>query len=311
MDNRTEPNALLNVVFHGGTFGNFLRYFLDRFSTKSPDIVNEPFTDLGTSHSTDKIKFSGLFQRYHSIFINDNVGQVGLPICVPCPTTKKHFLYLKKSQWSRANDRDISPDDLWKKAIGEMKENLPDALDEIIKLYSISEDAYYSWIPKFIIRDWYKLEFLHDLEDTHNYRWFHEFRTHKFFEEQKVYHLDLEAFFNWDDFMKEITELDRMFLLHLDFNRQGEMKALFDKGLELDSIRQECIMAESVLEHGAEESFNDLDVATEGFIYAELEKRHPEIQMPLTNRFFRDSEEIRQFLEHFPNWYRRTNPNLG
>jgi hypothetical protein len=51
-------------------------------------------------------------------------------------------------------------------------------------------------------------------------------------------------------------------------------------------------------------------VTTEAFIYAELEKRYPNIQMPLTNRFFRDTEEIRQFLEHFPNWYRRTNPNI-
>lgn len=314
MDHRwdRDQNAkLLNIVFIGGTFGNFLNFFLDKFSKLSPNIEGDPFNIIGTSDRMNGKQLSGLVQRYHLSFINDNIGQTDLPVCIITPSTKKHFLYLKKSQWFRTADKKISPDDLWKKAIGEMPDTIKDHALSITKLYDIKNMAHFSWIPKFIVRDWYKLEFLHDLEDTHNYQWFHELKTHKFFEEQKVYHLDLETFFNWHSFVKNITELDRIFGLGLDFDRERQMKALFDKGLELDIIRQECNMAESVLEHGAEESFNDLDVATEGFIYAELEKKHPDIQMPLTNRFFRDSEEIRQFLEHFPNWYRRPNPNLG
>ena len=183
--------------------------------------------------------------------------------------------------------------------------------DSIKELYKLEGEAYYSWIPKFIIRDWYKLEFLQDLEDTHNYQWFDTFKTHPFWEEQKVFHLDLETFFNWDTFVENITELDDMFGMALDFNRQVEMKESFDLGLSLDTIRQECNLAEDVLDNRSDLRLDQLDVATEAFIYAEVEKANPDIQMPLTNRFFRDSEEVRQFLEHFPNWYRRPNPNIG
>ena len=313
MDHRWDQDqnaSLLNIVFHGGTFGNFLRYFLERFSTKTPNIPRLPFTDTGTSHAFRNKDFSGLIQRYHSSFINDNEGHTGLPVCLITPSTKKHFLYLKKAQWFRAGDFKISPDDLWKKAVGEMPTSLTDKVKEIIKLYDIKDTAHFTWIPKFIVRDWYKLEFLQDLKDTYNYQWSGAFENHEFFNDQKVFRLDLETFFDWNTFVENITELNDMFDLDLDFDRQAEMKELFNKGLSLDIIRQECNLAEDVLDNRSDLRLNQLDVSTEAFIYAEMEKANPDIQMPLTNRFFRDAEEIRQFIEHYPNWYRRPNPNI-
>ena len=314
MDHRSDRDqnaGLLNIVFAGGTFGNFLKYFLERFSNKTPDIAGDPFTDTGTAHALKNEQFSGLIQKYHASFINDNEGNSGLPVCIILPSTGKHYLYLKKAQWFRAGDFKISPDDLWKKAVGEMPESIIDHAKEIIKLYDIKDTAHFTWIPKFIIRDWYKLEFLQDLEDTYNYHWFGTFKTHPFWEEQKMFHLDLETFFDWNTFVENITELNDMFGLDLDFDRQAEMKEIFDRGLSLDTIRQECNLAEDVIDNSnSDESLKGLDVATEAFIYAEIEKANDFIQMPLTNRFFRDAEEIRQFVEHYPEHYKAMNPNM-
>ena len=313
MDHRwdLDQNAkLINIVFSGGTFGNFLKYFLEKFSTMTPDITVDPFTKTGTSHVLKNKDFSGLMQRYHQSFINDNKGKTNLPICIILPSSKKHYLYLKKAQWFRVNDKKVSPDDFWKKAVGEMPELIANKAKEIIKLYDIKDPAHFTWIPKFIVRDWYKLEFLQDLKDTHNYQWFEVFKKHKFFEEQKMFHLDLETFFNWDTFVENITELNDVFGLALDFGRQTEMKTFFDQGLSLDIIRQECNMAEDVLDNRSDSQLTGLDVAMEGFIYAEIEKANDFLQMPLTNRFFRDAEEIKQFVEHYPTHYKAMNPNM-
>ena len=307
---RDQNAKLLNIVFAGGTFGNFLKYFLERFSNKTPDIAGDPFTDTGTAHALNDEQFSGLIQKYHATFINDNEGNRGLPVCLITPSTKKHFLYLKKAQWFRAEDHKISPDDLWKKAVGEMPESIIDHAKEIIKLYDIKDTAHFTWIPKFIIRDWYKLEFLQDLKDTYNYHWFDTFKKHPFFEEQRVFNLDLETFFDWQTFIENIAELNDVFSLDLDFDRMAEMKQIFEKGLALDQIRMECNLAEDVLEQGLDRQLKDLDVATEAYIYAEVEKKNDFIQMPLTNRFFRDTAEIDQFLEHYPNHYKAMNPNM-
>ena len=79
------------------------------------------------------------------------------------------------------------------------------------------------------------------------------------------------------------------------------MKELFDKGLSLDLIRQECNMTDRLFNDQDDIDFNTLNVATEAFIYAEMELKNDFIQMPLTNRFFRDRAEMTQFIEHYPN----------
>jgi hypothetical protein len=307
---RDRNAKLLNIVFAGATFGNFLKYFTDKFSQKTPDILKEPFTATGTSHNVGESEYSGLIQKYHQQFINDNEGQEGLPVCIILPSTEKHFLYLKMAQFFRAGDYKLSTDDLWQKAIGEMPDWQSAMAKDIIKLYDIKETAHFSWLPKFIVRDWYKLEFLQDLEDTYSHQWFHQFETHPFFKKQKVFHLDLETFFDWETFIENITELNDFFDLSLDFGRQQEMKQIFDKGVELDQIRQESSFAEQVVEYKTEGSLQNLCVATQGWIYAQVEKTNKDIPMPLNNRFFRDTEEIRQFIEYYPNWYRRPNPNI-
>ena len=138
----------------------FMKFFVEKFSKKTPAIEIDPFTTIGTSHEPLKQDFSGLVQSYHSSFINDNRGETGLPICIILPSTEKHFLYLKKAQWFRAGDQKFSPDTLWKDAIGEMPEDIALKAHSIVDLYDIKEIAHFSWIPKFVVRDWYKMEFL-------------------------------------------------------------------------------------------------------------------------------------------------------
>ena len=307
-----DPNAkLLNIVFQGGTFGNFLKFMLDKFSKLSPDIDGDPFTEIGTSHSINHIKFSGLIQKYHDYSINDNKGMKDLPVCIIHPTRPKHYLYLKQAQLFRVGHERIRPDYLWQKAVGEMPDRIKKFAADMIKMYGMKGMAHFSWIPKFIVRDWYKLEFLQPLEDTYDYQWFQGLKSHNFFDKQNTRLLDLESFFNWDTFITNIKEIDKAYGLELDYDKQDEMKKLFDKGYELDIIRKECNMIEEVLEFGTDLSLTDLDVSTEAYLYAYYEKRHPDIQMPLTNRFFRDIDEINQYLEHFPEWYKKSNPNIG
>jgi hypothetical protein len=312
-----DQNAkLLNIVFQAGTFGNFLKFFLDKFSNHSPDMPGDPFTKTGTSHEIPRKVYSGLIQRYHASFINDNEGNSDLPICLILPSSKKHFLYLKKAQWYRSNDSGLSPDDLWQKTIREIKAGgidkqvLYESFLNIKKLYGI-KDMDSDRVPKFIVRDWYKLEFLQEVHETYNYQLFDLLKKHTFFDCQKIFHLDLETFFNWETFIKNIKKIDRVFGLELNFNRVVEMQEIFQKGIELDTIRQECNMIEKVLTLKTTDPLRNLDVASEGFIYAELERRFTDIQMPLTNKFFDDYKEIEQFLQNFPNWYLRSNPNIG
>jgi len=308
-----DKNAdLLNIVFQGGTFGNFLKFFLDKFSKLTPDIEFTPFTDTGTSHKIKTEQYSGLIQRYHPSFINDNVGEVNLPVCIILPNTEKDFLYLKTAQWFRVADRKILPDHLWNRKILEnMNSSLKNAVDNICSLYNISlEDDY---IPKFIVRDWYKLEFLEDITTTFNYHWFKTLKEHSFFVKQKTHHFPLDGFFDFDLFVKNITELDSVFGLQLDFDRITEMQDIFMQGYNLDILRQQASMTSDIIKNLSNNDnmlITDLDVSFEGFIYAHIEKNYRFTTAPLTNYFFKDTNELKSYVKTYPDHYKAMNPLL-
>ena len=306
-----QNGKLLNIIFHGGTFGNFTKFFVEKFSNKTPDVKGDPFTSIGTSHKLSKKDYCGLVQAYHSSFVNDNEGKVDLPICLIIPSSEKHFLYLKKAQWFRTTDQKVSPNILYQKPINEMIDPQDSTALAIMKLYGLNGPSNDFLIPKFIVRDWYKLEFLKPLDWTHDYQWFDKFKKLDFFNKQRTFHLDLESFFDWEIFKKNFDRMNTMFDLDLNFDREDEMKMLFDKGFMLDDIRQECHTIDQSLTNGDFMSFDDLDVSTEAYIYAHYEKQNPEIQMPLSNAFFKNTDEILQYLDNFPNWYRKSNPNIG
>ena len=304
-----QNGELLSILFHGGTFGNFLKFFLEKFSRKTPEMNLNPFNENGNAHNIPKEVFSGLIQCYHSHFVNDNKEHKKLPVCLIMPNNKKDSLYLKKSQWYRAGDRKFSPNDLWQKPVGQISDSLVDAVENIKALYrlEISEESY---IPKFIVRDWYKLEFLLPLPDQYNYQWYQKFKYLDFFKQQKFFEFGLEGFFDWTTFMTQLKELDTLFTLDLDFSRHEEMKLWFDKGYEVEGVRQECDLAEDIVNGAVMDNIPELDVSTEAFIYAELEKKHGFTQMPLTNHFFKSTKEIDDLVGHYPEHYKAMNPNL-
>ena len=303
---------LLNIVFHGGTFGNFLKFFIDKFSKLTPNIDLKPFTDIGTSHTMKKNQFSGLIQRYHAQFINDNEGEHNLPVCLILPDSEKDFFYLILAQWYRAGDKKIIPDNLWQKSIDENQNNsFKNVIKQIIGLYPI--DLEKNFIPKFIVRDYHKLLFLEDIKGTHNFIWFEIFKNHQFFSKQKTHHLPLASFFNFDTFIKNLKELDSFFNLQLDFENLKEMKSIFDEPYKKDICREQTDLVFKVIQNlQTEENLTipHLDVAGEAFLYAYIEKTYPFVVAPLTNYFFRDTDEIRSFVKSYPEHYKAMNPNL-
>ena len=311
-----QNGKLLNILFQGGTFGNFLKYFVEKYSNLTPSLGDlDPFTSTGTAHNHDDFNWSGQVQRYHSSFINDNEKNENLPICQPLPTNKKHFLYLKKAQLFRIGDVGFSPDLLWKKTLDEMNEANSRYAKEILKFNEILDfyeikERYYLYIPKFIVRDYYKLEFLEELKTTYDFRWFQNFKNHPWLKKQKVFHLDLESFFDYKVFLENMYRLNDFFNLQLDFSLSKEMEKDWFKSYDRDVTRKDCNLAEAVLEKNKECDLKDLDVSIEAYIYAELEKKYDFVQMPLTNRFFKDTTEIQQYVSFYPAHYKAMNPNL-
>lgn len=303
---------MLDILYLAGTFGNFLRLFLDKFSRLTPDLTGDPFTETGTVHKP--VKYSNLIRReILETFISNNINSKNLNICLITPDTEYDFLYLKIGNWFRANDLLVEPNHLWSKEIKELKkiDVLKDAVLNIENLYQL--DSKTKNLQKFLVRDWYKLEFLSDLKESYNYKHFQKLKNNKFFLDQNVHLFPMGSFFQFELFLQNVKVLSDLFGLDIDFRRKDEMHDLFQKGYDLDIYRQQNNLVKKVIT-GIEGSENvkitELDVANEAFIYAQIEKKNPGVIAPLTNSFFNDCLEIKNFIRCYPNFYKMKNPHI-
>ncbi len=307
-----QNSDFLNIIYISGTFGRFFKFYIDKFSLLTPEINYDPFNDMGAVDIEDDEKiYSNKVLSYHASFINDNAEKTDLPICLIAPTTEFGFLFLKISHWFRVvgGPKNL-PDHLWngeKKFNEEMKQTV---IESMIKLYKIRDTN--KLIPKHIVRDWYKLEFL-DYTKSDQVKMFHAFKEHKFFKKQKTFIFKLESFFNFDDFITNLQELDQFHNLKIDFNKKKDMKTIFQKGFNLDKIRVQIKEVKNIISAIEEKriiDIPDLDVSQEGFIYAYLEKQNDFIQMPLCKHFFKTTKDIFDYIDLYPEHYKAMNPNL-
>jgi len=163
------------------------------------------------------------------------------------------------------------------------------------------------------VRDWYKLEFLEDIMTTFHFHYFKTLKEHPFFDKQKTHHFPLDSFFDFDIFMKNITELDLVFGLQLDFDSIEEMRDIFMQGYNLDTHRQQANMTADIIKNLSSDDnmlIPKLDVSFEGFIYAHIEKTYRFITAPLTNYFFKDTNELKSYVKNYPEHYKAMNPLL-
>ena len=99
-------SRLVNVAFQGGTHGNFLRYCIDKFSTKTPHIDGLPFSVNNTSHNFE-INYSNSVNRYHPTdnpapyFTNPEEPHILITV------DKKDLLFLERWVTQRAGDHSV------------------------------------------------------------------------------------------------------------------------------------------------------------------------------------------------------------
>jgi len=285
----------VHIAFQGGTHGNFLRYFLDRFSTLTPPISAYPFTQLGTSHN-EQIKYSGKFARGH-------MHEWGWPDKsdphIVITIDPKDVLWLQRMNYIRPADRDldmhtsnIKIDDSFRDKTG------------IEKLYGVKVvDS----IPRFILRDFCKLGF----SDIHNHGLIEIDRIYRARPLPKVYYFPVSAFWHRESFFKHIESVNREFDLQIlvDESAYG-IYDKFQNGIQQFATRDRCEKIIKALDEGNNISITDIDLIEEAYISSWIETTHKNILAPFTNDYFKNTKEIIDYIHWYPHFYHGMNPTL-
>lgn len=293
---------MINIAYQGGTHGNFLRYFLDRFSALTPEIVENPFAENGTAHK--KIKYSEKFKRYHP---NDhtpyfeNVDQQHILITID----QDDLLFLQRIIHKRTGNYNVDLE----------KDTIKFPVD-YIKKYNVNPRFYELYnkeinetveIPIYIFRDFLKLSFLNPNKDG-----FID-KQKKFLKKlpEQVSFFPVNAFWDKNKFFEEIDILNKKLDLKIVLDKKSEnILSMFHNAIKEFPTKNRCNEIIDCLKNKKDYDLSDIDVVEQAYIAAWIEQNHRFMTIPNTNCFFQNTKEILDWIEWYPQHYKSMNPNL-
>jgi len=300
---------IVNIAYQRGTHGNFLRYFIDRFSALTPEITELPFLSNGNSHNPN-IKYSSLIDRYHPDYYDTQFINIDKPhILITITEDDLHYLY----RLIYTRDPDNQSHDLSVKLNDDYVEFPPELckmyLEKIKKLYNLKSLLSGKIVlPKYIARDFFKLFYLDSSKDG----MMQDDAQLRKIAPKNTFFFPVDAFWNHEKFLKYIKECN----LKLDLNlltadaQAPTLHLLFLKNLHVFQTRNRCKTIFNKILNKEDFDISNIDIVEEAYISAWIEKNYEFVIVPLTNSFFKSTREIVDWLEHYPQHYKAMNPNL-
>ena len=290
---------LVNIAFQGGTHGNYLRFCIDKFSTLTPDMVGTPFSENKTSHN--KLNYSNLIRQYHPslaepFFQNTNEPHILITV------EEADLLYLERWVTMRAGDHkiDVSAD-----MITTTKEFLEAFgwTDKFKKYYNL--DLPQDKIPKFLMRDFYKLCFLDPIKNGFVERDI-QLQNHL---PSNIFCFPVSSFWNKDKFFNTLQQASDHLDLALDLSNRTFHDSFID-GLNFLETKDRAHDVIQAIQNNQDVDISTIDVVEQAYVSAWLENNNEFVIVPLCDQFFQTTGEIVNWLEHYPQHYKAMNPNL-
>ena len=292
------PN-LINIAFQGGTHGSYLQFCIDKFSKKTKDLQGLPFTRNKTSHA--KLEYSGLVMSYHPTFDGyKNKDEPHILITME----EKDLLFIERWVTIRAGDFGV-----------DTSKDLVKVTTEFLKRFSWDKKfkQYYNLdllksnytIPKFILRDSYKMSFL----DPSKNGFIVNDKMLRTNMPKNTYLFPVSSFWDKNSFYESLKKLDEFFDLKLVIS-DTTIHDKFLQGLHFIETKNRGEEVITAIKNLQDIDITNLDTVEQAYVSAWIEKNNRFITIPVSNQFFRTTGEILQWLENYPEHYKAMNPNL-
>ena len=293
---------IVNIAFQGGTHGNFLRYFIDRFSALTPAITELPFSNKGTSHNP--INYSENIEIYHpsdnnNQFLRKNEQHLLITVA------SNDLLFLQRIVNERAGDMLVEFNSDFTK-LSNVHLEISGLKDRCKQLCNIEVDENTA-IPKFIFRDILKLGFL----DTNKAGFIERNTLYLSRLPANCKTFPVGAFWDKELFFSTINRIDQELNLKLTLDENADyVYDQFIKNIKQHSTLNRCETIIEALKNGENIDISEIDIVEQAYLSAWIEQNYEFVIVPLTNSFFKNTREISTWLEWYPQYYKAMNPNL-
>jgi hypothetical protein len=291
---------LVNIMFQSGTHGHYLRFCIDKFSSLTPEFPGTPFTENGTSHS--ELNYSGLVNLYHhwdDIPYSKDIEDPYILITID----KDDVLFLERWTTIRSRDSKIDLNNDYVKWSNKFLDLLR-WKDKLANYYNVDLEKHK--IPRFVIRDFYKLTFL-DIENNGYVKIDKRLRDNK---PKNAFEFPISSFWDKHKFKETLEKLNRSLDLRIDTDNCVQTHDLFLKNLNFIDTRHRANEVIQAIRDRRDMPTHNLDTVEQAYVSAWIEQNHDYVQVPVCNQFFQSTNEIITWLAHYPQHYKAMNPNL-
>ena len=283
----------IQVIYHPGTFGNLLRWLLDRFS---PDCrfknIDNPWDQ---NHRVHDESF-----EYNQRFIRGHQTKTDKRFDSPDPLADKivinfyldDLLFAERCNFYRTSKHGTEES---------RYKNFTNADIKLLNLFKIDKNKSYKTVTK----ELYKIQ----LHDDKNQSWWHNII--KFLSDSTHYQFPVYALWNKDMFVQQLKVISDKFALDLTINetivdnvtkKVGETYAVKTKDRAKNVL--EAIQNKKPMD------CNELDILEQAWIEVILEKQHDSIIFPYGCNWFENTDQINEFLDTYPSYLKHMNPRL-
>ncbi len=282
----------IQIIYAPGTFGNCLRWLIDRFL---PDTnfknINSPWDKDGRAHGFSQEQYNAKIKRGHQVHGKN---------WAPDPTADKIVIaysdkdlifiercgYYRNVGWENENLR-------YRNIISQAE---PKFIQECFG--SVTED-------RNVAKEIKKIQFY----DRANHIWWTAME--KYMSDNNHYQFDLFSMCDKKKLIEELKNISQKYHLNLDINENiidnvvGKIKNL-DVVITKDRVNQ---ILDAIDKNLNIECLN-LDILEQAYIEVELEKKFETIIFPYGTNWFKDTAQIISFLNNYPSYLRQVSPKL-
>jgi hypothetical protein len=293
----------IQIVYHPGTYGRLLRWLLDRFS---PDCkfkhINDPWDKDNRVHG----KFDYNRQKFICRDINDfakpldhrDINDFPKPLD---PSADKIVINF------RLDDFIFAERCAFYRIIGHENEKdryqilISNSDSKLLNLFKIDKNKN----SKTVTKELYKIQ----LHDAKNGIWWDHII--KFMSDSTHYQFPVYALWNKDMFIQQLKNISDRFALDLEINETiiynvtkkiGETYTIKTKDRAKDVLE--------AVQNKKQMDCSELDILEQAWIEVILEKQHDSVIFPYGANWFKDTNQINEFLNTYPSYLKHMNPRL-
>tara|TARA_Y100001937_G_scaffold126583_1_gene196201 strand:- start:2250 stop:3167 length:918 start_codon:yes stop_codon:yes gene_type:complete len=287
-----ERLRLIQIIYAPGTFGNTLRWLLDRFTEGSKfQDLDSPWDKHDRSHGFEKVNFNPTYTRGHQALGRDDS---------PDPLANKVVISFAKTELIFAERCGFYRNPGWENDHARYKNIIAEADQSFIsKEFGTVESN------KSIAKELYKIQF-HDME---NNTWWNAMNN--MIADDRHFRMDVNTLWSKEQLIYQLEQISKKYKLNLQID-QKVISNVVEKIKNSFPVqtKDRVYTVLDAIQSKQNTSCESLDIIEQAFVETELEKKHDCVIFGYGTNWFSDTKQINEFIDTYPQYLKHMNPRL-